>query len=207
MATKQEIDDAFVRLKSRVSVDDGGCWIWLGSTNKDMYGQIKVAGKAMATHRLAYMASVAEIPRGKVIRHRCDVRTCCNPAHLEVGDHEDNVQDIVDRGHHKTRRVLSVDERALVASMRKQGSTKRQIAEALKCNWYAVSAAIDASGVDGKGKPGRPKGSRNASHKVSDEAKQQIKNLYATGKFTQQMLAERFDCDQTYVSLIVRGKK
>jgi transcriptional regulator with XRE-family HTH domain len=34
-----------------------------------------------------------------------------------------------------------------------------------------------------------------------------MRALYETGQFTQQQLAERFGCDQTYVSLIVRGQK
>lgn len=36
---------------------------------------------------------------------------------------------------------------------------------------------------------------------------EEIKALYATGQHTQTALAERFGCDQTYVSLIVRGLK
>lgn len=207
MATRQEIEDAFARLKTRVLIDASGCWIWQGSTSKDMYGQIKVAGGVVSTHRLAYMAAKGEIPRGKVIRHQCDVRPCCNPGHLIVGDHEDNTQDTVDRGRAKARRVLTAEEQAEVVALRNQGSTKRQIAEALRCNWYAVSAVLDAFDVGAVKRQGRPKGSRNHALRVSDEVKQQIRDLYATKQFTQQQLATRFGCDQTYVSLIARGLK
>lgn len=198
---------AFNKLKSRVEIDEHGCWIWKGAVTKDMYGQIRVGDKVMSTHRVAYLAVNGAIPRGKVIRHQCDVRQCCNPAHLIVGDHEDNTQDIVDRGRQTTRRVLGPDEVKQIVEMRRGGATKRQIAEALRCNWHAVSAAIDAAKVDAPRKYGRPKGSRNLHVRVTEEAKAEMRALYATGQHTQTSLAERFGCDQTYVSLIVRGLK
>lgn len=202
-----DLISAFERLKTRIEVDGNGCWIWQGALSRDMYGAIKVGEKAMSTHRLAYRVVNGEIPRGKVIRHRCDVRQCCNPEHLVVGDHEDNTQDTVDRGRTKARRVLSAEELAVVVTMRSAGSTKRQIAEALKCAWQVASDAIDATEIDAPKRSGRPKGSRNLRVRVTEEAKAEMCALYATGLHTQTSLAERFGCDQTYVSLIVRGLK
>lgn len=204
----ESLSAAFERLKARIKIDANGCWIWQGALVKDMYGSIKLSGnRVVSTHRLAYMAVNGPIPRGKVVRHMCDVTQCCNPAHLVIGDHEDNTQDMVDRGRHKSRRVLTTEEQAQAVQMRRDGFTKRQIAEALKCNWYAVSAVLDSTGVDGLKRAGRPKGSRNANTRITDDAKRQMKELYATGQFTQQQLAQQFGCDQTYVSLIVRGLK
>jgi hypothetical protein len=202
----QPIQQAFDRIRARIEINERGCWIWRGAHNPDMYGQIKVGDKTWATHRVTYTAVKGEIPRGKVIRHTCDQRACCNPAHLLVGDHEDNTQDILDRGRSKHRRVLSAEEIQRIREMRASGETKRAIAEALHCNWDAVSRAIDAGSVDVV-RQGRPRGSRNLHVRVTEEAKAQMRALYATGKHTQQALAEKFECDQTYVSLIVRGKK
>ena len=204
--SQSEIQSAFDRLRKRIEVNERGCWIWLGALSRDNYGQIKVAGaKNLTTHRLSYLAVKGEVPRGKVIRHTCDVRQCCNPAHLVIGDHEDNTQDIVDRGRHRARRTLTEEEVRRAREMWAGGATKRQVAEDLKCNWYAASAAIDA--IQGEKRAGRPKGSRNHRVKVTEEMKAQIRQLYASGKHSQQELADRFGCDQTYVSLIVRGKK
>lgn len=203
----EAIANAFERLKKRVEIDGNGCWNWLGAVTKDMYGTIRVGDSARSTHRVAYMAVHGAIPRGKVIRHACDNRRCCNPAHLLTGDHEDNTADIIERKRHAVaRRVLSADEVSLAVSMWRAGSTKRQVAEALRCNWYIASAAIDSAGGAPR-KPGRPKGSRNLRSRVQPEAKDRMRELYATGSFTQQQLAEQFGCDQTYVSLIVRGRK
>jgi len=199
---------AFERLKRRVVFDPSGCWNWQGSMTSDFYGRIRVGDKVMATHRLAYTVAHGSIPRGKVVRHKCDNPRCCNPGHLVIGDHEDNAQDMVDRGRHELRRrQLSPEEIGRLVSMRAAGATKREIAVDLKANWYIVSKAIDRAGVDGVKRPGRPKGSRNLHARVSDDRKQQMRTLYATGQFTQQQLAEQFGCDQTYVSLIVRGLK
>jgi hypothetical protein len=158
------------------------------------------------THRVTYTVVHGAIPRGKVVRHKCDNAACCNPAHLEIGDHEDNTQDAVDRKRHERRKVTQ-EEREQIVSMRKAGATKRQISTATRRNWYVVSRVLDDMGVDVIGKRGRPRGSRNAFVKVTEEMKAQIRQLYATGKHSQQALAEQFWCDQTYVSLIVRGKK
>lgn len=33
---------------------------------------------------MVYRSLVGEIPEGYVLDHRCRVRACCNPAHLEL---------------------------------------------------------------------------------------------------------------------------
>lgn len=195
----EEIANAFNRIKKRVEHRDG-CWLWPGSRTKDGYGQIRVGNAIRAVHRVTYEARNGPIPRGMVVRHRCDVRECCNPDHLEVGTHEDNVQDIIDRGRQRARRVLTQSERAIAKRMRGQGHSIRAIAEALACNYYAAREA--AGGPTSKS--GRPKGSRNSRVRVTDEQKAEIRERYQAGGVTQQALAEEFGIDQTYVSIIVR---
>ena len=38
----------------------------------------------MASHRVVYELLVGLIPDGLVIDHRCEVKLCCNPDHLEA---------------------------------------------------------------------------------------------------------------------------
>lgn len=79
------------------------CWIWAGVLHKDGYGRLKVSSESKKVSRLAYEAWVGPIPPGEgyhgtVVRHRCDVRACINPAHLELGSNADNMRDKALRG-------------------------------------------------------------------------------------------------------------
>lgn len=49
-------------------------------------------------HRLVYVAFHGPIELGRVVRHKCDVRNCINPDHLELGSYQDNSNDMKDRG-------------------------------------------------------------------------------------------------------------
>lgn len=74
------------------------CWKWLGGCFKSGYGQPE-AGKY--AHRMAWeLANNACIVPGKqnVIRHACDNKKCCNPAHLKLGSQAENHQDMDARG-------------------------------------------------------------------------------------------------------------
>lgn len=88
---------------------DFQCWEWQGRSNRAGYGRF--VGKM--AHRFAYTFFNGPIPEGLIVRHRCDNPKCCNPAHLEVGTHQDNSDDKVKRGrasvgakHGRTRLTL-----------------------------------------------------------------------------------------------------
>jgi hypothetical protein len=85
---------------SRVRVGEPDeCWPWLGCTRgKTGYGAVGSKGKVRSTHRVAYELVNGPIPPGLLVRHRCDNRICCNPAHLELGTHKQNHTDMVERG-------------------------------------------------------------------------------------------------------------
>jgi hypothetical protein len=72
------------------------CWLWSGSTAKG-YGQMKVDGKVLRTHRVAYEAFHGPIPEDMHILHSCDNPLCVNPAHLRAGTMEQNMADMAAR--------------------------------------------------------------------------------------------------------------
>jgi hypothetical protein len=85
----------------RVMIDVAGpneCWLWTGRKNRDGYGVVRISGKKELAHRAAYRATFGDIPTGLSVRHCCDNPPCCNPAHLRVGTHADNMQDKILRG-------------------------------------------------------------------------------------------------------------
>lgn len=92
---------------------DDECWPWTGAVyNKGKkerldrlgrYGRFcieNVEGKTRTrgAHKQAYMLAYGEIPDGMVVRHTCDNPICCNPKHLVLGTHKDNMDDMNTKG-------------------------------------------------------------------------------------------------------------
>lgn len=89
----------------RISGPDD-CWPWIGKSITHGYGVIGLGGREagkIQAHRAAWIVTHGGIPEGEghhgtVIRHKCDNRLCCNPAHLEPGTQGQNVADMWERG-------------------------------------------------------------------------------------------------------------
>lgn len=62
------------------------------------YGQIRINDKMGLAHRVSYELFIGEIPENMYVCHTCDIRYCVNPAHLFIGTHNDNMQDMVKKG-------------------------------------------------------------------------------------------------------------
>lgn len=79
------------------------CWLWTASLDRTGYGVFALsAGHFARAHRYAYELLVGPIPDGLFLCHRCDVRTCVNPAHMFIGTAKDNTDDM----HRKGRWVV-----------------------------------------------------------------------------------------------------
>lgn len=68
----------------------GDHWLWIGATQTQGYGSFGYEGKSHLAHRWSYEQLIGPIPEGMVIDHLCRVRSCVNPAHMEVVTPEEN---------------------------------------------------------------------------------------------------------------------
>jgi uncharacterized Zn finger protein (UPF0148 family) len=74
-----------------------GCWIWRGAirNKRDGYGAVALPGRPArykAAHRAAYELTKGPIPEGFDLHHKCRVRDCVNPDHLEPLPPAENVR-------------------------------------------------------------------------------------------------------------------
>lgn len=70
-----------------------GCWLWTGSLNGHGYGKVRDRDSRLQTaHRASYRAFVGPIPEGLDLDHKCRVRCCVNPAHLEPVTRSENLR-------------------------------------------------------------------------------------------------------------------
>lgn len=84
------------------------CWEWIGRLNRNGYGRIRHRGREPVAHRAVYEELVGPIKPKLVLDHRCRVRRCCNPLHLEPVTTRANVR----RGEAVLFRCTPVEKKA-----------------------------------------------------------------------------------------------
>lgn len=72
--------------------------MFTGKLRADGYAKVGHEGRTQMAHRLAYQSEHGEIPKGKLVLHRCDVRHCVRPSHLFLGDAQANMDDMMRKG-------------------------------------------------------------------------------------------------------------
>lgn len=165
----------------------GTCWVWTACVVGG-YGQFGLNGKLRYAHQIAWELTHGAIPNrdgcsGTVIRHDCDNRRCCNPAHMQLGTTVDNVRDMDERGR---RRTLSGEEHK---ARHPQESYVRGAAHHSKTRPETVNKGVD-----------------HGCAVLTEAQVLDIRRRYAAGGITQRELGAEYGIDQTAVSMIVLRK-
>lgn len=84
--------------KVAITPDVDKCWEWQAGLNEYGYGSISDRPKLKKAHRVAWELTYGAIPDGLQVLHKCDNRKCCNPRHLFLGTHLNNMEDMVKKG-------------------------------------------------------------------------------------------------------------
>lgn len=79
--TKEQIGRFWQRMDLSRGPDE--CWPWLGCVRADGYGRLRIGGRDLYAHRVAYILEKG-IPGNLCIYQVCDSPRCCNPKHSAV---------------------------------------------------------------------------------------------------------------------------
>lgn len=86
---------------------ENGCIECISHCKDDFgYTRIFINKKHQRLFRYIYEQKYGKIPKGMVIRHKCDNPNCCNIEHLEIGTQKDNTRDLIERHPEKHRKAV-----------------------------------------------------------------------------------------------------
>jgi DNA-binding XRE family transcriptional regulator len=113
------------------------CWLWKGCPSTQGYGRFSFRHNSYKAHRIAYFLLNGIIDNNLLVLHTCDVRLCCNPAHLYQGDAKKNTQDALKRGRHTRMygeqngkaKLNEKEVRSIRHRYRKGGITQKTLAQ------------------------------------------------------------------------------
>lgn len=114
---------------------DSECWPWRKLWHTPYgHGAMRIRGRAVLVHRIAFTLWVGSIPDGMLVCHHCDNPPCCNPAHLFLGTIKTNAEDMSRKGRAPATRH---PEKYLESA--KLASASAPLGE--RCSWAKLNAA------------------------------------------------------------------
>jgi len=120
------------------------CWPWLGTwggRSRDRRPYFMSDGRRTMAYRWVYeLVHGDPIPDDRMVLHSCDNGGwpigCCNPAHMRLGDKQDNSNDMTDRQRHGLPGTVVHAIRSLL----EMGRTQQSIADLYGISRETVSA-------------------------------------------------------------------
>jgi DNA-binding transcriptional regulator YiaG len=223
-------EQAEVRFWGKVQLlDPTACWNWTGSVDKAGYGQLYLAGKQRKAHRVAWqLENMEPIPDGMEVCHRCDNRRCCNPAHLWLGTHQQNMNDAVTkrrlgrhgkgfeshpenimRGERHWNSRLTEEQVVRIRQQAASGASRKSLAAEYGVTQIMVGHIITGrSWKDASGPTDATDRRVGGAHWKAVLTSEDVRNIrrQASSGISQVVLAESFGVSQGNISAIVRRK-
>lgn len=121
------------------------CWPWLGVLNHQGYGRVQIGDWQYYAHRVIFnlanpeqidLKAPKQTDEKGFLLHTCDNPSCCNPKHLWVGTHRENMEDKVRKNRQKRfptdtgpRCKLTMTQAREARQLRKDGIPTRELAK------------------------------------------------------------------------------
>jgi Autographiviridae endonuclease len=143
---EQQQQRAIKALLGNRIVSEKGCWLWGGSyRGPNKCGRVTAFGKQMTAHRASWMAFNGPILNGEWVLRRCDTPLCFNPACLFLGNNQDAVDDMIQRGRMPGRRgengggaKLNESQVLEIQDLLDQGVPKKRIARMYPIDFHVI---------------------------------------------------------------------
>ena len=91
--------------KVAITANPDLCWNWQSYGSR--YGTFTIKRKSYKSNRIAYFLHYKKDPEHLSVLHKCDNTKCCNPAHLLLGTHSDNMEDMRKKGRYNNQFTLN----------------------------------------------------------------------------------------------------
>ena len=180
-------------LNMDVSEGAAGCW-YFGQNKGPNYSEVTRNGSTERAHRVAVELVIGRKPSpDEHVLHACDNPPCCNPNHLSLGSHQDNMDDMMKRGRWNggPRPILADNELKTVLEHLDNGGTLEGSARMLNVSISAIKSAFERS--EKYERPDLSKVPRGGRHpKLTKEQRTELWGCFRRGGDRQIDLAKRF---------------
>jgi predicted XRE-type DNA-binding protein len=153
------------------------------------------------------------IPDKMFICHKCDNPPCCNPNHLFIGTHQDNMDDKVKK-HRQAHSIGELSGRArhnweIINKIRKLWKTDKYTQQQLGLIFEIDQANISEIILNKKWHDPNYTPDERINHrtKLTWEIVNEIRRLYTTNKYTYKQLAKKFQVCIMEICRIINNKR
>lgn len=157
------------------------CWPWTHGKFASGYGAYSIKHSPFKAPRIMHFIHTGQDPLELNVLHHCDNPPCCNPRHLFLGSHADNVKDR--------------DQKGRTASGDRSGSIlhPERLARGDK-NWK-------------HNHPETARGERNPKHKLTEQEVLEIRRTYVKKYGTQKQFASKYGIDVLTLQRILNRER